>query len=106
MGEYLEQALINLILIKHQEKTRKGYSCRKEKNQVVISPDAMVTVTQMNHLTEIQYMEKMNRAVAIKKLNKEEYVNLATGEIKEYQHIENRSESYNSLRQTFKRFVI
>ncbi|HFU4138252.1 TPA: hypothetical protein ACGO73_002058, partial [Streptococcus suis] len=74
-----------------------------EKNQVVISPEAMVTVTQMNHLTEIQYMEKMNRAVAIKKLNKDEYVNLATGEIKEYQHIENRSESYNSLRQTFKK---
>lgn len=76
---------------------------QEEKNQVVISPEAMVTVTQMNHLTEIQYMEKMNRAVAIKKLNKDEYVNLATGEIKEYQHIENRSESYNSLRQTFKK---
>lgn len=76
---------------------------QEEKNQVVISPDAIVTVTQMNHLTEIQYMEKMNRAVAIKKLNKDEYVNLATGEIKEYQHIENRSESYNSLRQTFKK---
>ena len=76
---------------------------QEEKNQVVISPYDIVTVTQMNHLTEIQYMEKMNRAVSIKKLNKDEYIDLATGEIKEYKHIENRSQSYNSLRQTFKK---
>lgn len=76
---------------------------QEEKNQVVISPDDIVTVTHMNHLTEIQYMKKMNRAVSIKKLNKDEYVILETGEVKEYQHIENRSESYNSLRQTFKK---
>ena len=74
-----------------------------EKNQVVISPDAIVTVTQMNHLTEIQHMKKMNSKATIQRLNKDEYIDLATGEIKEYKHIENRSESYNSLRQTFKK---
>ena len=63
----------------------------------------IVTVTRMNHLTEIQYMEKMNRTASIKKLNKNEYVVLETGEIKEFNHFENRSDSYNSLRQTFKK---
>lgn len=76
---------------------------KKEKNHVVIFPDDIVTVTNMNHLTEIQHMKKMNNKATIRKLNKDEYVNLATGEIKEYQHIENRSQSYNSLRQTFKK---
>lgn len=63
----------------------------------------IVTVTKTNHLTEIQYMEKMNRSASIKKLNKNEYVVLETGEIKEFNHFENRSDSYNSLRQTFKK---
>ena len=68
-----------------------------------IFPDSIVTVTEMNHLTEIQYMEKMNNRANIKKLNSDEYVDLKTGEIKEFEKTENRSQSYNSLRQTFKK---
>jgi hypothetical protein len=75
---------------------------RKE-NDVVILPDDIVTVTPMNHLTEIQHMKKMNSRATIKKIDKDNYIDLSTGEIKEYKHIENRSESYNSLRQTFKK---
>lgn len=75
----------------------------KTENDVVILPDEIVTVTKMNHLTEIQYMEKMNTRATIKKIDKDHYADLSTGEIKEFKHIENRSESYNSLRQTFKK---
>ena len=75
----------------------------KTENEVVILPDDIVTVTKMNHLTEIQHMEKMNTRATIKKIDKDRYAELSTGEIKEYKHIENRSESYNSLRQTFKK---
>src|SRR5699024_3425633 len=60
-------------------------------------------VTEMNRLTEIQFMEKMNNKANIRKLNSDEYVLLETGEIKEFEKKENRSQSYNSLRQTFKR---
>lgn len=63
----------------------------------------IVTVTNMGHLTEIQYMEKMNTSSSIRKLSKDEYLVLETGEVKEYEHTENRSDSYNSLRQTFKK---
>lgn len=75
----------------------------KEEQAFYIKPTDLVTVTKMGHITEIQYMEKMNLTAKIKKINKDQYVVLETGEIKEFKHIENRSESYNSLRQTFKK---
>lgn len=62
-----------------------------------------VTVTEMNHIIEVQYMEKMNSRVNIKKLSKDKYINLDTGEIRDFEHIENRKGSINSLRQTFKK---
>lgn len=75
----------------------------KQDDEVVISPNAEVVVTKMNHLTEVQYMEKMNRSTNIKKLDKHRYTDLQTGEIKEFKHTENRQEGLNSLRQTFKK---
>ena len=68
-----------------------------------ISSSAYVIVTQAGNVVEVQYMEKMNRTATIKKINANEYVDLSTGEIKEFNHIENRSQSYKSLRATFKK---
>lgn len=68
-----------------------------------IKPSDSVTVTQMNHVVEVQYMEKMNRTNHIQKLDKDRYVDKRTGEIKFYEHIDNREGSLNSLRQTFKK---
>jgi hypothetical protein len=45
----------------------------------------------------------MNHKCHVKKLDKDSYVNLKTGEIKEFEHIESRKDSLNSLRQTFKK---
>lgn len=70
---------------------------------VSIAPDDFVTVTKMNHLVEVQHMQKSNTKVNIKKLDKNHYVVLDTGEIKEFTHSENRQGNYNSLRQTFKK---
>lgn len=72
-------------------------------HSVFIADDDLVTVTEMGHIVEVQHMRKMNRQAHIKKLDKHRYVDLSTGEIKEFKHIENRSQSYNSLRQTFKK---
>lgn len=69
----------------------------------MINNKSVVTVTKMNHLIEIQYMEKMNTKATVRKLNKHEYVDLATGEIKEYEHKENRKENYKGLTATFKK---
>lgn len=76
---------------------------KEEKHSVFIAPDNLVTVTEMNHIIEVQYMEKMNTKATIRKLNKDEYVDLGTGEIKEFEHSETRKDNLNSLRQTFKK---
>jgi hypothetical protein len=70
---------------------------------VLISEGALVTVTRMKHIVEVQHMEKKNHTSHIKKIDADTYVDIATGEIKEFNHIENRKESLNSLRQTFKK---
>lgn len=74
-----------------------------DKEVPAISLSDIVTVTKMGHITEVQFMQKMNRSATIKKLSKDEYCDLATGEIKEFKHTEVRTDSYNSLRQTFKK---
>jgi len=68
-----------------------------------IPSEALVRVTCMNHIVEVQYMEKMNTKANIKKLDNDTYLDLKTGEIKEFKHSNNRSENFNSLRQTFKK---
>lgn len=73
------------------------------KEGVIIPDGDLVTVTKMNHIVEVQHMQKMNRKAHIKKLDKDRYIYLGSGEIKEFNHIENRSQSFNSLRQTFKK---
>lgn len=68
-----------------------------------IGENDFVTLTEMGHLTEIQYLEKQNTKANILKLNSDEYVVLKTGEVKEFEKSENRSDNLNSLRKTFKK---
>ncbi|EJP0467880.1 hypothetical protein [Nocardia sp. NPDC019309] len=72
-------------------------------DKVLITPNDVVKVTKMNHIIEVQHMEKMNRKNNIKKLDKDRFVDISTGEIREFEHTENRQQGYNSLRQTFKK---
>ena len=76
---------------------------KSDGGEVFIKDSAYVKVTQMNHLVEVQHMEKKNYQAHIKKLDKDRYLEIATGEIKEFNRSENRQDNYNSLRQTFKR---
>lgn len=67
-----------------------------------IQPNDKVTVTQMNHIVEVQYMAKKNRSATIRKIDKDTYVELATGEVREFEHSNNRKDNYKTLRATFK----
>ena len=71
--------------------------------EVQISKNALVTVTEMNHIIEVQHMDKMNNCSHIKKLDADRYVDLKTGDIREFERTENRSQGVNSLYQTFKK---
>lgn len=68
-----------------------------------ISEKSVVTVTKMAHIVEVQHMTKLNKSAHIKKIDKEHYVDLSTGEIRKFELSEVRSDNINSLRQTFKK---
>jgi len=57
----------------------------------------------MNHIVEVRHSSKANYKAHIKKVDKNTYVEISTGELKEFTHSENRKQNYNSLRQTFNR---
>lgn len=79
-----------------------GSSSELEK-QYIIKPSEYVTVTDMGHIIEVQHMKKKNRFAHIKKIDSNRYVLLETGEIKEFEKSQVRSDNENSLRQTFKK---
>ena len=70
---------------------------------VSILNNEIVTLTKCNHIAEIQYLSKNNKKATIKKLNKFEYVELATGEVKKFSMSETRADNVNSLKKTFKK---
>ena len=66
-----------------------------------INPRALVKVTTMNHIVEVQYLEKWNTGATIRKLDSQRYLEISTGEIKTFERTENRAQGENSLRKTF-----
>lgn len=76
---------------------------KSSSDKVLIRDSDLVKVTRMNHIIEVQHMEKVNRKANIKKLDADRYLDIGTGEIKEFEHSVNRQENQNSLRQTFKK---
>lgn len=75
------------------------------KNQPLdkIKGEKIVKLTDMGNIKEIMCLEK--RCITpfgIKKLNAYEYMVLDTGEVKEYNKIDNRAQDKESLRKTFK----
>ena len=73
----------------------------EKRHDGVISDDSTVQVIEMNHLVEVQYLKHRNTTMPIQVLDKNNYLDLQTGEIKEFNHISNRAELQESLRRTF-----
>lgn len=76
---------------------------RIEKGKVDIPESAYTEITRMNNVTEVRYISNRNSGISIQKLNADEYLELATGEIKEFEHSKDRTGNINSLYQTFRR---
>lgn len=64
---------------------------------------AVTKVTTMGHVVEVQTRQKNTAGSPCIKLDKDHYLDTRTGEVLEYQHIENRSESTRSIRNTLAR---
>ena len=70
---------------------------------LAIAPNSLVKVTQMNHIVELQYLEKENNKAHIRKIDSDRYVYLETGEIRDFEKTETRAQGENSLRKTFRK---
>lgn len=57
----------------------------------------------MGNVTEIMYLSRKNFKATIKRISKDEFVIISTGEKKSFVHTENRSEGKNCLRRTLRR---
>jgi len=68
-----------------------------------IKSNDYVKVIDMGNIIEVQYMQKSNMRANILKISKYEYIDLSTGEIKQFELSNNRGDNLNSLRQTFKK---
>lgn len=60
-----------------------------------------IRLTQSGDIYEVLKMTKWSDGSKIKKLSKFEYLDISTGEIKEFEKTENRSESKRALKRTF-----
>ncbi len=74
-------------------------------NDFVIPPNALVTLTYMGNLVELQYMSNFNNRQRTEKLSESEYVVLSTGEIKEYktEKAATKNQTIESVRKTMRK---
>lgn len=62
----------------------------------------MYTLSEQGHTVLLTEISRANRHARIRRLSKDEYINLRTGDIKEYEnHADNRTQNRNSLFRTF-----
>lgn len=65
--------------------------------------DVVTLKTYNESLKEIRKVEKCNSICSIRKISDNEYIDLKTGEVKECNHIENRSQNVNSIKLSMKK---
>lgn len=70
---------------------------------IKIGGEDLVSLKTMGHVYEICYLQKKNNKISTQLIDKDHYMHLATGEIFECNHIENRSESKFQVGQSLKR---
>ena len=63
----------------------------------------MVRVKEMGNVVELMFQENRNNSNVIKKISANEYIDTRTGEVKEFVHIENRSQAVNEVRKSLSR---
>lgn len=68
-----------------------------------VSCEEIVRVKEMGNVIELMFQEKRNTENVIKKISANEYIDTRTGEIKEFVHIENRSQAINDVRKSLGR---
>lgn len=65
-------------------------------------PNAYVTVKQCGNVFEVRYSIRETPDIVIEKISSDEYIDLRTGEVKEFQHTNNRAQSKNTVSQSLR----
>lgn len=63
----------------------------------------VVRIKEMGNIIEVMYQEKRNNGNVTKKINANQYIDIRTGEVKEFKHIENRAQAINDVRKSLGR---
>jgi len=72
-------------------------------NGYKVSSDDWVKVTVTGNIIELMYMEHKSKGNNIKKISADQYVDMLTGEVKDYTHTTNRAQSKNEFAKSFKK---
>ena len=72
-------------------------------DNVEIFPDDKIKLTTMGNVYEVLRMDRINKKSCILVLDKDSYIDLRTGERKEFEHHDNRACDRNELRKTMRR---
>lgn len=75
----------------------------KNIDNVIVCEDAKVRVKEMGNITEIMYSDTYDSKCSIKKLDKNTYMDLRSGEVKEFKKMENRACDIASIRKSLGR---
>lgn len=84
-------------------KERRQTKTERLKERVEIDPEHLVRLTEAGNITEIMYSEKRSRGGYIAKIDKDSYMDKRTGEVKAFEHIENRSQDLDNVAKSLKR---
>jgi len=57
-----------------------------------------VRIKEMGNIVELMYSDKKNSKIVIKKVSNDEYIDLRTGEVKQFQKMDNRACNLNEVR--------
>ena len=76
---------------------------RKAENEIIFHENCHSKVVLMGNVTEITTFKRKPVGPPIKKLSNDLYEDLRTGEVHEYEHIENRAQSTEGIRRTLSR---
>lgn len=70
---------------------------KKLDTPIIVPDDAIVRLKEMGNITEIMFSETRSKGGYITKIDKDFYCDNRTGEVKEFNHIENRSQDTSNV---------
>lgn len=75
---------------------------KKSTENMSFTPSDPTKITKMGNIIDIVVSKKVNHNPVCRKVSKDMYCITSTGEVKEYQHTQNRGQCSDSLRRTFR----